>query len=126
MKEMTWSREEILRRLAIVFHNEEDASKKLALKALGMETDEGAADMLGMARERKHGVIGIIMAADALDIELEELKATTVSDEEADEFMTALEARQEEKLKTLEKEHKKKVGEAGSEGLEEILQKLFG
>lgn len=93
MTEMTGTREEALRRLAIVFQDAENGERNMAIGAMEAMTEEQGIEMLKRARDRKRSAIGVIMAADALDISVEELRNLEVTEEAANEFMKDLKRR---------------------------------
>lgn len=107
MKEMNWTRDEALKRMAILLQSAEEDMKKMAVSAVGMVDDDDAAEMLREARGRKMTAVGIISAAAALGISMEELKELEVDQDEANQFL-------------------KELNDKSAEGLEEIKNNAKG
>ena len=125
MKEMTWTREEALKRLATVFQDAENGARNMAIGAMEAMTEEQGIEMLKMARDRKHSVIGMIMAADALDISMEELRNLEVPEEAANEFMKELEHRLDERRENKNWERGAEVASGLPDWLKEGLKAIL-
>lgn len=109
MKEMNWTRDEALKRLAILLQSAEEDMKKMAVSAVGMVDDDDAAEMLREGRKRKMVAVGIIGAAAALGISMEELKELEVDQDEVNQFLKELNDKSAEKLDEIENNAKGRV-----------------
>ena len=125
MTEMTWTREEALKRLATVFQDAENGARNMAIGAMEAMTEEQGIEMLKRARDRKHSVIGMIMAADALDISVEELRNLEVPEEEAAAFMKDLERRLDERKRNQIRECGAEVASGIPDWLKEGLKAIL-
>lgn len=114
MLEMTWNREEALKRLACVFQETEGSVDRLAAIAAKAPSKRMQEEMFWDACEKKEILVGISVAAEALGIATDELRTFEVDEEEKNEFMKALVEQKEAEMKE----------EYGSD-LKDLLQQIF-
>ena len=114
MLEMTWNREEALKRLAFIFQETEEIVDRLEARAAKAPSKRMQEELFWDACEKKDALVGISMAAEALGIATDELRTLEVDEEEKNEFVKALAEKKEAEMK---KEH-------GSD-LKDLLDQIF-
>ena len=87
MKEMNWTRDEALKRLAILLQGAEKEMEETAFEAVMMRNDEAAFELFKEARDQKAFAVGLYAAADMLGISLDELRHLELDADEAETFM---------------------------------------
>lgn len=89
MLEMTWNREEALKRLACIFQEMEEAVDRLAAGAAKAHGKRMQEELFWDACEKKETLVGIAMAAEVFGIAADELRTLEVDKEEKNEFIKA-------------------------------------
>ena len=87
MKEMNWTRDEALKRLAFVYQDTDHAMERQASKAAGAPSKRVREMMFEESVEKSNIAAGIIMAASALGIEFEEIVGLEFDRDEKHDFM---------------------------------------
>ena len=126
MKEMNWTRDEALKRLAILLQGAEKEVKETAVEAVLMRNDEAAFELFKEARDHKAFAIGLYAAADMLGISIDELRHLELDADEAETFMREKADSLDEQMKAKLKNRVKVVGvDEMPDELKDILKSIL-
>lgn len=89
MKEMTWTRDEALKRLAMAYQATKHVMEASAIEAATAPERRLQERLFAEACEKRDVMIGILMSAETLGIGKEEISDMEVSKEEIETFMDA-------------------------------------
>lgn len=119
MKEMTWTRDEALKRLASMFNGVKGAMEGLAIEAVTAPDNRLRDRLFEKACEKRDVMVGILMSAEVLGIDRNEITDLEISKEEAQSFVEDF---HEDVAKRAQKEMERDM----PSGLKDILSGLFG
>lgn len=114
MKEMNWTREEALKRMAIVYQSTKRAMEQGACRAATEPVKKLREKLFDDAVENSHIMTGILMAASAIGLDPDEVNELEVDRDERNAF-----------IKEFADHAKRMVQEDKPEGLPDFLAELL-